>query len=222
MVPVILIGRGRIGGPVADWTLRSGRYRLAAVLGRDAEVVPAAPLAIETAGPGALRRFGPQLLAQGDLWSVGAVALADPGFRAEMAAVAAASGFVLRLFTGWIGGVNLLVAGAAARLHIVQTSPGLAPQPGKVFSGPLAEALERFPDHLNTACAAALAGPGIEATTVELVASAPGGAHGIEARLEGPEGVLTSRIDFAMGGVHPVATAIIAALERRGGWMRYG
>ena len=134
---VNLVGRGRIGAPVAEWLRGASAYRLGQVIGRGASGWTPAPLAIETAGPGALRDYGPRLLAEGDLWSVGAVALTDPGFRDEMAAVARESGHRLRFFTGWVGGVNLMPVGAG-RLHITQESPRLGPGPvsrGKGWAG---------------------------------------------------------------------------------------
>jgi aspartate dehydrogenase len=220
-VPVNLIGRGRIGGAVAGWLDASDRYRLNARIGRGAAGLPAAPLTIDAAGPEALRAHGPAALAQGDLWSVGAAALIDPALRALLEDVATRHGHALRLFTGWIGGVMLCPPGMPSRLHVTQSAPGLAPAPGLLFEGPLAEAAAVYPEHLNTATAAALTGPGIAATTVALHATAPGGPHRIHARFEMPGQTVETEVRFG-DGPHPVAAAIIAALARRGAWMRYG
>jgi predicted dinucleotide-utilizing enzyme len=221
VVPVNLIGRGRIGGAVAAWLGASDRYALQAVIGRGTTGRPAAPLTIDTAGPEALRAYGPAVLAQGDLWTVGAAALIDPALRARLEEVATRHGHALRLFTGWIGSVALCPPGWPARLHVTQSAPGLAPEPGRLFDGPLAEAATRYPQHLNTATAAALTGPGIEATTVALHATAPGGPHRIHARFEMPGQVVETEVTFG-DGPHPVAAAIIAALARRRAWMKYG
>jgi aspartate dehydrogenase len=223
MIPVNLIGRGRIGAALADWLATAPGYRLQAVIGRDTRDWPAAPLTIDTAGPAALRAHGPRLVATGEVWTVGAAALIDPAFRN---ALRAAARHPLRLFTPWIAGPALAPPGAGARLHIAQSAPGLAASPGLLFRGPLAEAARAFPDHLNTATAAALTGPGIEATTVEIACSPDGGTHAIRARYTMPSQTVETAVSFggpgSDGAMHPVTAALIAALARRGDWLRYG
>lgn len=220
MRPVNLIGRGRIGAAVAGWLEDSDRHVLQSVIGRTG-AWRAAPLTIDAAGPQALRAYGEALLWEGDLWSVGAAALIDDDLRGRLAETAVRSGHELRLFTGWIAGPTLAPAGANARLHIEQQAPRLGPAPGLLFSGSLREAAARFPDHLNTATAAALAGPGIDATTIALHCSEDGGPHIIRARCEMPGQTIRTDVQFD-GGPHPVAQAIVAALEARGRWLRYG
>ncbi len=218
--PVNLIGRGRIGAAVIEWLESSDSHVLRSVIGRTGPW-RAAPLTIDAAGPQALRAHGEALLSEGDLWSVGAAALIDDDLRDRLAAVAGRTGHELRLFTGWIAGPTLAPAGANARLHVEQHAPRLGPAPGPLFSGSLREAASRFPDHLNTATAAALGGPGIDATTIALHCSADGGPHIIRARFEVPGQTIRTDVQFE-GGPHPVAQAIIAALEARGRWLRYG
>jgi aspartate dehydrogenase len=218
--PVNLIGRGRIGTAVAGWLAGSDDHVLQSIVGRTGQWRPA-PLTIDAAGPQALRTYGEALLAEGDLWSVGGAALIDDDLRGRLAEVAGRTGHELRLFTGWIAGPTLAPAGASARLHIEQLAPRLGPAPGLLFSGSLREAAAHFPDHLNTATAAALAGPGIDATTIALHCSEEGGPHIIRARYEVPGQTIRTDVQFD-GGPHPVAQAIIAALEARGRWLRYG
>jgi predicted dinucleotide-utilizing enzyme len=218
--PINLIGRGRIGAAVADWLNGSDSHVLQSVIGRTGTWRPA-PLAIDAAGPQALRAHGQALLSEGDLWSVGAAALIDDDLRGRLAEVAGRTGHELRLFTGWIAGPTLAPAGAGARLHIEQHAPRLGPASGLLFSGSLREAVVCFPEHLNTAMAAALAGPGIDATTIALHCSEEGGPHVIRARFEVPGQTIQTNVQFD-GGPHPVAQAIIAALEARGRWLRYG
>jgi aspartate dehydrogenase len=218
--PVNLIGRGRIGGAIAGWLKDSDSHVLQSVIGRTGQW-RSAPLTIDAAGPQALRAYGEALLAEGDLWSVGAAALIDDDLRGRLAEVAGRTGHELRLFTGWISGPTLAPAGANTRLQIEQQAPRLGPAPGLLFSGALRDAAARFPDHLNTATAAALAGPGIEATTIALHCSNDGGPHIIRARFEVPGQIIETNVQFD-GGPHPVAQAIIAALESRGRWLRYG
>lgn len=218
--PVNLIGRGRIGAAVAGWIEGSDGHVLQSVIGRMG-TWRAAPLTIDAAGPHALRAHGEALLSQGDLWSVGAAALIDDDLRRRLASVASRTGHELRLFTGWIAGPTLAPAAANARLHIEQHAPRLGPAQGPLFSGPLRAAAARFPDHLNAATAAALAGPGIDATTIALHCSEDGGPHVIRARFEAPGQIIQTDVRFD-DGPHPVAQAIIAALEARGNWLRYG
>ena len=220
MRPVNLIGRGRIGAAVAGWLEDSDSHVLQSVIGRTGKW-RSAPLTIDAAGPQALRAHGEALLSEGDLWSVGAAALIDDDLRGRLAEVAGRTGHELRLFTGWIAGPTLAPAGAKARLHIEQQAPRLGPAPGLLFSGSLREAAARFPDHLNTATAAAMAGPGIDATTVALHCSEDGGPHIIRARFDVPGQIIRTDVQFD-DGPHPVAQAIIAALEARGRWLRYG
>lgn len=213
-------GRGRIGAAVAGWLEGSSSHVLQSLIGRTG-TWRAAPLTIDAAGPQALRAHGEALLSQGDLWSVGAAALIDDDLRDRLAEVAGRTGHELRLFTGWISGPTLAPAAAGARLHIEQEAPRLGPTPGLLFSGSLREAAARFPDHLNTATGAALAGPGIDATTIALSCSEDGGPHIIRARFEMPGQTIQTDVQFD-GGPHPVAQAIIAALEGRCRWLRYG
>jgi predicted dinucleotide-utilizing enzyme len=218
--PVNLIGRGGIGTAVAGWLKDSDSHVLQSVIGRTG-TWRSAPLTIDAAGPQALRAHGEALLSQGDLWSVGAAALIDDDLRARLAEIAQRAGHGLRLFTGWIAGPTLAPASANARLHIEQQAPRLGPGPALLFSGSLREAAARFPDHLNTATAAALAGPGIDATTIALHRSKDDGPHIIRARFEVPGQIIQTNVQFD-GGPHPVAQAIIAALDAQGRWLRYG
>ncbi len=220
---VNVVGRGRIGTAVAEWLEASPDYGLQDVITRDCTDWRAAPLTIDAAGPGALRRWGERLLGEGDLWSVGAAALADPMLSAALEAAATPRGHTLRLFTGWAAGVSLVPRGTAGTLHIRQDAPGLGPEPGIVFAGQLADAALRFPDHLNTATAAALAGPGIASTTIELRSSEAGGVHRMTTEFRTAINTVRAETDFPPDPpVHPVAAALIAALESRRAWLVYG
>lgn len=222
MIAVNLIGAGRIGGAVAEWLATAPGFRLGAVIGRDAADWPPAPLTLDCAGPAALQAYGARALEGGEVWTVGAAALIDAGLRDDLTAIATRTGHRLRLFTPWIAGPALCPPGVPAALHVSQWGPGLAPEPGLLFEGPLAEAARHFPHHLNTATAAALTGPGIGATTIALHALAPGGAHRIAARFEMPGQVITTEVSFDGAGLHPVAQALIAALARRGAALGWG
>jgi predicted dinucleotide-utilizing enzyme len=150
------------------------------------------------------------------LWTVGASALLDDALRDSLLAIAGERGHRLRLFTGWIAGPSLCRPGTPARLSITQSAPRLADRPGLVFRGPLAEAGSLFPDHLNTATAAALCGPGIAATRITLRSTPDGAPHRIAARLVLPGQTVRTEVRIGPDGPHPVAGAILAALARRG------
>jgi aspartate dehydrogenase len=210
-----LIGRGRIGRDVTAQLAGLPGYCVEAILGHDARRLPQADITIDMAGPDALRQFGEEALSHGDLWTVGAAALIDPDLRDRLDRAALQSGHRIQLFTGWISGPLLCPPGLPAKLFVRQYAPGLADRPGPVFRGPLAEAAGRFPDHLNTAMASAICGPGIDATHITLISTPEGGAHRIAARFVMPGQTIRTDIRFDRPGPHPVALAILAALARR-------
>lgn len=224
-----VIGAGRIGATVIEAIEATDGLELSGVLtasGRRGVAAPdaffAAPadIWIDTAGPGALRAHGRAALERGELWTVGASALGDAGLLQEFSATAATHGTRLRLFSPWISGVAQASGDPLARLAVTMTRPGLGPD----WSGPLSEALIRAPDDLNSATAAALAGPGIAATDVTLRDSGPGGVHRIEADLVTSSGRFRSVADFDPdgSGPHPTAAALVGALAARLARLGYG
>ena len=104
--------------------------------------------------------------------------------------------------------------------------PGLGERPGTVYDGPPREAAHLLSRTRSiSAVAAALCGPGLDTTVIELIDSGPEGAHYIHGEIEIGALRLTTRIDigdFGSGVLHPVAGALIAALERRTAPFRYG
>ena len=219
---IVLIGRGRIAQGVAEGLRHLPQYRLVAMIGRDAARLPAASLTVDAAGPAALRQHGARALRNGELWTVGAAALLDADLRERLTDIARAGGHRLRLFTPWIAGTSLCASENAARLWITQSAPRLAALPGLMFRGGLAEAGRLFPDHLNTATAAALCGPGIASTRITLRSATDGAPHRIAARLVLPGQTIRSEALLEVNGRHPVADAILAALSRRGDPLRFG
>ncbi|MDH3233074.1 MAG: DUF108 domain-containing protein [Alphaproteobacteria bacterium] len=235
---VSMIGAGRIAAPVIDRIQQSADLRLGQVLTRGtahgvtecvtdigAFLAVPADIVIEAAGPAALRQYGPEVLAQTELWTVGASALADDDFRATMQDLALRHGRPLRLFSDWIAAADQCVAGVSARLKLRAARPDWAERPGVVYEGPLREAARLYPDDVNSAVAAALCGPGLDNTVIELIDSGPDGAHYIHGEIEIGAQRFTTQVDLgsaAAGGLHPVAVALIAALERRTQPFRYG
>ncbi|WP_037082700.1 aspartate dehydrogenase domain-containing protein [Neorhizobium vignae] len=229
MKRVGVIGRGRIAGPVIEAIRNNGDWQLAGVLARnpsrefelqaDAFFDRDYDLIIEAAGPEALHEHAIRALAMADLWTVSGSVLADDGFRQAVERAGAQSGHRLRLLSGsmaGLDGVAAQAAGGASRLEIINQRPGLGKQAGTVFSGSLRDAAGLYPDEVNAAVAVALAGPGINATTMTLVDPGPGGEHRL--MLKGDGGFATLDVDIlirplSLGHLHPVAASIIAALK---------
>jgi aspartate dehydrogenase len=225
-----VIGAGRIGGAVIAHLRAGGPASLVAVLRRS----PAAPgetadpvaflardldLILDCAGPRALATLGPAALGRAEVWSLGAAALADPAVASRLAAAAAAAGTALRLLPGALAGLDGVAAAAAAgatRLTVSCDDPALAP--GLHYRGPLRAGARAHPDRVNVAVAAALAGPGIDATRLLLRGTGPGGAHRLSLATACSFGRVRASVTLAPprdGALHPAAASLIAALQAR-------
>lgn len=163
------------------------RIRLVSTL---QELLDYAPdVAIETAGQPAVREFAEPILAAGlDLMLVSTGALVDDEFRARLIAAGEASGARLLIPAGAIAGLDGLGAmkqSGNLRVRYISTKPptawrgtpaetmidlGAITAPITFFRGPASQAASLFPRNANLAATIALAGAGLEATTVELVA----------------------------------------------------
>lgn len=225
-----VIGAGRIGKDVISYIRSAPGYRLGRILTRsgvpdtgDAADFFGSPasIVIDTAGPDSLRAHGVAVLSRCDLWTVGSAALADRGFLEKIKDTCRKHSTRLRLFTPWISGITSVCHSHDAALFIKAQRPGL----GEAWRGSLGAAVLLFPDELNSAIAAALCGPGIDRTTVELLDSGPDGTHRIDAVYTTAEGVYSSSVEFGpagMGMVHPVSSAIIKALQCLDEHLDYG
>ncbi len=229
-----LIGLGRIGGAVAEAVAagRCGSWTMAGILrrteaGGDGILVTDDPalffsrdydLIVEAAGPAVLRAHGVAALKRSDVWTVSAVALADEECRQALATAAGQSGHNLRVLPGAIAGVDAVRATAGdpkAVLHVYVDMPRSAPGPVP-FTGPAREAARLFPDNVNVAVAAALAGPGLDRTRVTVTRHEGLKPRRIRLRAEGGGMVVETSLypDNDGIGPHPVAGAIIAALKQ--------
>lgn len=220
---VSVIGAGRIGRPVLDYLESTPGFRLGRVLSRNGDddtrdigdfLSTPCDLIVECAGPAALRAHGPAAIRSADVWTVGASALVDGRLRKDVEDAARANETALRLFSPWVAGIGQVSIDEIHRLELRVSRPGL----GARWSGPLREAVRSFPDELNFAVAAALCGPGLDATLVELD---DGPEHVLEAQTETAAGTFRSSVSFNPQGRHPTAEAIIAGLERWNGRVRY-
>ena len=238
-----IIGNGRIGRAVIRGVQESPDWSVGAVLTRFSAGSAAASsllttsdefflgqydLIIEAAGPSTLRAYGARCLSLAEVWTVSGSALADDDLRLNLADAAAKFGHRLRLMSGamaGLDGVSALAAGSSMRLAIINQRPGLANEAKTVFSGSLREAAALYPDEVNAAVTAALAGPGIDRTTIILRDPGKGGEHRLILTGEGEFGTLDVNIlvhPLSAGGLHPVAASILAALNNEVSPIRIG
>lgn len=151
--------------------------------------LPYAGLLVECAGHAAVAAHVLPALAAGVpcvMASVGA--LADPGLAGRLEAAARAGNTQLQLVAGAIGAIDALAAAQLGGLHQVVytgTKPALAwqgtpaerqhnlaalTQATVIFDGTAREAAAAYPKNANVAATLALAGLGLDATRVHLVA----------------------------------------------------
>ena len=229
-----LIGCGGIAMPVIEaW--RSGGlpgWEIAGVLARHARTIGplqatdvadaffALPLdlVIDTAGPQALAAHGVRALAVADVWTVGAAALADAALLRALEHAGRQAGHRLRVMPGAIAGLDGVAMAAVDPLAVLQLDIDLMPSaqsPGRVFSGSVREAAVRFPHHVNVAVAAALAGPGLDASRIDVHQPGAVPVHRLGLTATSCYGTVRAAVEPRVGlGVHPVAACIVAALRR--------
>ena len=197
-------------------------------------------LAVEVAGHGAVISHGERILAAGlDLALISVGSLADDGFRQRLEQAAVQGGGRVLLPIGAIAGLDGLLALRRAGLSSVTYTSTKPPASWKdtpadgpfdlealtertvIFSGTAADAARLYPKNANLAAVVALAGLGLQATRVQLVAdpSATGNSGLIEA--EGPSSSLTVRVAGASAASNPKTSqitgmSVLAALENRG------
>ncbi|MGA0597790.1 aspartate dehydrogenase [Enterovirga sp. CN4-39] len=223
---VAIVGYGAIGEVLAAGLLEGGGPRLSAVLVRPRQVeearasLPAGVavvtalgdllacrpgLVVESAGQGAVREHGTEVLAAGvDLMVVSTGALADDAVLNALQGAAAGTGARILIPAGAIAGLDGLGSLKAAGLVSVtytSTKPPLAwrgtpteetldlaglRERTVFFEGSAREAALRYPKNANLAATVALAGLGLDRTEVRLVAdpAASGNTGTIEASSE--------------------------------------
>ena len=174
-------------------------------------------LIIEAAGPAALAMHGVRALECADVWTVSGSALADSRLFDALEEAGERSGHRLRLVAGAIAGLDAVAAGAVdpqAELRLELDLPPGEASSGVPFSGSVREAAARFPGNVNVAVAAALAGPGLDHTRVEVTRPA-GPRHRLALTIQSRFGTTaTSSEPRVAPGTHPVAACLIAELQR--------
>ena len=233
-----LIGCGAIGRPVARALLagKAGPHVLAAVLARSARDLDGFPvtadadafldadhdLIIEAGGPAAFRALVPRALERCGVWAVSPIPLADAALEREIRRISASSGHALRIAPGALAafdGIATAMAGGLERLDVfIDLGPGEASEPELLFEGTAREVGLRFPEGVNVVIAAALAGPGLDATQVRVMRPPRGTAGrtmGFTVRSRAGVFELTARPRVVRAeGIHTVAASLIAMLRR--------
>lgn len=232
-----VIGCGRIARPVLQ-ALQAGEapgWVLGSVLARSPRTIGAATvtddvatflaashdLVIEAAGPAALATHGERALLAADVWTVSAAALADRDLHLRLEAACLRGGHRLRLLTGAIAGLDGVATvavdpDAELRLEVdLPTGAGApaASSPVLLFRGSVRDAAAAFPDGVNVAVAAALAGPGMDRAVIDVVRPVSG--HRLALAASSRYGRVRAVLEPAGDPRwHPVAAGIIACLRR--------
>lgn len=227
-----IVGCGRIGMPVLQ-ALHDGRlpgWTLTGVLARESRDLgvvrttsdlqaflgEAPELILEVAGPSALSRIGVAALAVADVWTVSGAALADDCLYRALDAAASRSGHRLRLVPGALAGIDGVAMACVepdAQLRLeIDLPPGSRPS-GRLFTGTARQAAVAFPDGVNVAAAAALAGAGLDETLVEVCSTESG--HRLSLQADSAYARVRASVDVLPGtGLHPAAACLIACLRR--------
>lgn len=173
-------------------------------------------LAIECAGQAALREFGPLVLRNGiDLLAMSVGAFADGPTEALLRSAALEGGAKIRIPSGAAGALDVLGTAKLAGLERVAYRCTKPPAAWKgtaaeamldlqgissaetFFSASAREAANLFPQNANFAAAVALAGIGLDETTVELSADPAATRNSHSVRAKGVFGEFLFRIDGA-------------------------
>lgn len=231
-----IIGCGGIGAPViaALQAGRAGEWALAGVLantGRCLEGVMVTTdveaffsggldLIVDTAGPDALRQHGVRALEIADLWTVSGTALAEPKFHDALESTGRRAGHRLRLLSGGIAGLDGVAAASIDQNAVVKMVVATTPtgeDRTQLFQGTAREAAKRYPNHANVVVATALAGPGLDAVSVQVIRPAATEGQTLSLTAQSVFGHFMVHVEANVvpeNGFHTVAASIIASLRR--------
>lgn len=163
------VGRWELCGILARSTRREGAHQVFGDV--DAFLGTQPSLIIEAAGPAALAQYGERALAAADVWTISAMALADPDLHRRLEATGMATGHRLRLLSGAFCGLDGVLTAAVDPDMTLKLTAAVQddPEPAEFdFVGTAREVGLKF-EGVNILVAAALAGPGLDETTVSYV-----------------------------------------------------
>ncbi|MEP1768993.1 MAG: aspartate dehydrogenase, partial [Anderseniella sp.] len=184
---------------------------------------------IECAGHAALAEHGPAVLQRGiDLICTSNGALAQTELADRLDKAARAGGSQMELVSGAIGAIDAIAAAGVGEIDRIIYRGRKPPQGWKGspaedvvdlnnltepvchFSGSARDAALRYPKNANVAATVALAGPGLDATRVELVADPTIAENIHEIEVDGTFGRLQFRIDGKPLPGNPKSSALTA------------
>ncbi len=194
-----------------------------------ADAPPGLALALDCAGHAGLARHGAEILSRGiDLITVSSGALADAALAGELDAAARAGRTRLQIAPGAVGAIDALGAAQLGGLDEV-TYVGRKPPAGWKgsaaedvldldgleaaavhFEGSARDAALKYPKNANVAATIALAGIGLDATRVQLIADPDVTRNGHEIRATGAFGALTFKVEGSTLPESPRSSALAA------------
>ncbi len=218
------------------------------VVGRDALLATRPQAVLEAASHDAVRQHLVALLEAGvSVVVLSAGALADDRLRDAAEGAARASGALLYVPSGGIGGLDALKSACVAGVDAVSIRVAKPPAAWKnipyvdamgldldrlsraqtLFEGPAREGVPHFPQNVNIAAVLAMAGIGFDRTRLEVVAD-PGltsNTHTI--RISGKSGDITVTLENVPSPENPKTAwlacySALAALRSLGSSVRYG
>lgn len=212
MTPVLrlgLIGYGAIGRAVAAALVRRERAEAGMTLIVDPErfFAERCDAVLECAGHQAVRDHGARVLAGGaDLIVTSVGALVDDALLARLRAAAERAGRRLIIPSAGVGALDILSAGAVGGLDRVAITVRKDPEswkgtpaeaahdldrltaPVTLYDGPVRAGARLYPENVNIAAAAALAGIGLDRTRLVIIADPAVSAHVVTLKAEGAFG----------------------------------
>jgi aspartate dehydrogenase len=241
---VALAGRG----PQSRGAALAREFSVPYVIGRDRLLATRPEAVIEAASHDAVREHLVPLLQAGvSVVVLSAGALADDALRAAAEQAAAASGALLYVPSGGIGGLDALKTACLAGVDEVSIRVAKPPAawkgipyveklgvdldalqaPRTLFEGPTREGVPHFPQNVNIAAVLSLGGIGMDRTRLEVVAD-PGltlNTHTI--RVSGAAGRMTVVLENVPAPENPKTSwlacySALAALETLRSRVRFG
>lgn len=241
---VALAGRG----PNSRGVALAKEFSVPYVVGRDRLLAARPAVVVEAASHEAVREYLVPLLEAGvSVIVLSAGALADDALRAKAEQAAAASGALLYVPSGGVGGLDALKTACLAgvdRVSIRVAKPPAAWKgipyveklgvdldalraPSTLFEGPAREGVPHFPQNVNIAAILSLAGIGPERTRLKVVADPSLTLNTHTIRVSGRSGRFTVVLENVPAPENPKTSwlacySALAALQALGSPVRYG